>query len=35
MSSLKLYEHQKEAVEYLKQFQNCLIGDDMGLREDI
>lgn len=29
MSSLKLYEHQIEAVEYLKQFKNCLIGDDM------
>ena len=28
---LKLYEHQKQAVEYLKNFDNCLIGDDMGL----
>ena len=31
MCKLKLYQHQLEAVEYLKQFQNCLIGDDMGL----
>lgn len=28
---VKLYKHQEEAVEYLKQFNNCLIGDDMGL----
>lgn len=28
---LKLYEHQQQAVDYLKNFKNCLIGDDMGL----
>lgn len=28
---ITLYEHQKQAVEYLKNFNNCLIGDDMGL----
>ena len=28
---LTLYKHQEEAVEYLKNFNNCLIGDDMGL----
>lgn len=31
MKEIKLYKHQEEAVNYLKQFQNCLIGDDMGL----
>ncbi len=31
MKKINLYPHQIEAVEYLKQFNNCLIGDDMGL----
>ncbi len=31
ITKLKLYPHQIEAVNYLKQFNNCLIGDDMGL----
>ena len=29
MTSLKLFPHQVEAIKYLKQFDNCLIGDDM------
>jgi len=28
---INLYPHQQEAVTYLQQFDNCLIGDDMGL----
>lgn len=31
METLKLYEHQQQAVDYLKNFTSCLIGDDMGL----
>ena len=31
MEQIKLYPHQVEAINYLKQFDNCLIGDDMGL----
>lgn len=29
MTSLSLLPHQIEAIEYLKKFDNCLIGDDM------
>lgn len=31
METLKLYEHQQQAIDYLKNFNSCLIGDDMGL----